>query len=267
MDRTERQEREIDYHREHAKTNAALLQQYMSYDVLFGRRWWNAYWEMFYAIRKNGVQGKRVLVVGCGFGDDAVRIARLGADVDAFDLSPDLLNIARQIGRREVARVRFHELPAEALTFDDATFDVVVARDILHHCDVPKTLAEMRRVSKPGALWVVNEIYSHSITEVVRRSWLVENMLYGAMRRFIYGSDKPYITEDERKLNESEISAVLENLSATTRYFNFLVTRVIPDKWSAMAKVDRALLMALKPFARYLAGRALIVGRVERRKR
>ena len=44
-----------------------------------------------------GLMDKRVLVVGCGFGDDALRLAKLGAKVNAFDLSPDSLEIARSL--------------------------------------------------------------------------------------------------------------------------------------------------------------------------
>ena len=49
---------------------------------------------------------KNVLVVGCGFGDDALYLAKLGANVCAFDLSPDSLSIARALAEREGLMVK-----------------------------------------------------------------------------------------------------------------------------------------------------------------
>src|SRR5207245_524146 len=87
--------------------------------------------------------GKRVLVPGCGFGDDAIRLAKLGADVYAFDLSPDMLEIARQrAAKMSVPSIHLDEMPAEALTYSDNFFDLVYFNDILHHVDIPKSVAE-----------------------------------------------------------------------------------------------------------------------------
>jgi SAM-dependent methyltransferase len=48
------------------------------------------------------------------------------------------------------------EAPAEALPFDDATFDLVTARIAPHHFrDVPAFLAETRRVLTPGGVFVL----------------------------------------------------------------------------------------------------------------
>ena len=38
------------------------------------------------------------------------------------------------------------------------------------------------------------------------------------------------------------------------KHFNFLVTRIVPDRFDLLAKIDRLLLVMLKPFARFLAG-------------
>ncbi|KAF3998145.1 class I SAM-dependent methyltransferase [Glaciimonas immobilis] len=110
-------------------------------------------------------RGKRVLIVGCGFGEDALRIAMLGAEVYAFDLSPECLNIARQLAAREGIRVHFAQMPAEELSYDDNFFDYVVAPNILHHVDIPLAIREINRVAKSGAMLIVDEIYSHTFTK------------------------------------------------------------------------------------------------------
>ena len=119
------------------------------------------------------LKDKRVLVVGCGFGDDALRLAKLGAQVSAFDLSADLLFLAKKLANREGLNVSFEQMPAEMLRYDDNFFDCVIARDILHHVDIPLTMSEIVRVSKPNALLVVNEIYSHSFMDRIRHLAIV----------------------------------------------------------------------------------------------
>lgn len=268
MELTERQKNELEYHREHARLNAAILERPFSWEVLDRptRRWWNGYWSMYAYLCGLDLQGKRVLVVGCGFGDDALRLAKLGADVYAFDLSPDSLAIARALADKEGLKIAFEEMPAEALKYESGFFDFVVARDILHHVDIPRAMSEIVRVSKPGALFIVNEIYSHSFTDRIRHAPFVEKFLYPRMQKLIYGEGKPYITEDERKLTEIDIRLIekpLQSLEFKT-YFNFLVTRILPDRYPILAKIDRVLLRILKPIAPFLAGRVLFSGHISK---
>lgn len=262
---SDRQRRELEYHVGHAAKNRALIDRPFSWEILDRpeRRWWNGYWQMYTWLCAQDLSGKRVLVVGCGFGDDAIRIAKLGAVVSAFDLSPDSLAIARAICEREKLTVEFAQMPAETLTYPDASFDMIVARDILHHVDIPATMRELTRVARPGAIFLVNEIYSHSVTEVVRRSNVVAKFIYPRMQRLIYGSSTPYITEDERKLSEGDLALITAPLEAPSmrKFFNFIVTRVIPDRIEPAAKLDRLLLRAVGGLGAILAGRVLFVAR------
>jgi ubiquinone/menaquinone biosynthesis C-methylase UbiE len=265
---TERQQRELDYHREHAKEHAQILTTPFDWDVLRdpGRRWWNAYWQMYAHLLTCDLKDKNVLVAGCGFGDDALRLAKVGANVSAFDLSPASLQIAEELATREGLSIDFRAMPVERMEYPDSTFDYVVARDILHHADIPSAMKEIVRVAKPNALLVVNEVYSHSRTDKIRRSPLVENVLYPRMRRFIYGTGKPYITEDERKLTELDLKQITERLQAPEffKHFNFVVTRLLPDRSDFLAKLDQLALRALKPIGLLLAGRVLFSARVKK---
>lgn len=210
------------------------------------------------------LKNKSVLVVGCGFGDDALRLAKLGATVSAFDLSPDSLQIAKALALREGLEIAFDEMPAEKMSYEDNSFDYILARDILHHVDIPNTMSEIVRVARPNAIFLVNEIYSHSLTDKIRHSTLVEKVLYPKMRRLIYGPAKPYITEDERKLSESDLKQIMLPLQPRlfTKYFNFLVTRVISDRFETLAQLDRLLLRMLHPIGHLLAGRVLFGARI-----
>ena len=262
---SERQQRELDYHRERAIRHGEVLTAPFDWNVLRnpGKRWWNAYWQMYARLLDLDLAGRKVLVVGCGFGDDALRLAKAGAIVSAFDLSPESLDIARALAARESLTIDFRQMPAESLDYPDATFDFVVARDILHHVDIALTMREIERVAKPAALVVVNEIYSHSWTDKVRHSRVVDEFAYPQMRRFIYGTERPYITEDERKLTEIDLALIQQSLQAPEFFyhFNFVVTRLVPEL-DAISKLDQLLLRSLRPLGTLLAGRILFGARV-----
>jgi SAM-dependent methyltransferase len=97
-----------------------------------------------------------VLDVGCGPGtitaDLAARVT--GGQVTGIDTAADVLAIARQeADRRGRANVRFEVGDVYGLAFDDGTFDLVHAHQVLQHLSDPvAALAEMRRVCRPGGL-------------------------------------------------------------------------------------------------------------------
>jgi ubiquinone/menaquinone biosynthesis C-methylase UbiE len=265
MGLTDRQKREIDYHREYAASKAAQKLVPVNFDVIEGdkRRPQNAFWSAYDRLLALDLKGKRALVPGCGFGEDAIRLARLGASVEAFDISPDVVEVARRrCAEFGYEGVTFGVMPSEALTYPDNAFDLVLFIDILHHVDIPATMREVVRVLKPGGRIVGNELYTHSwMQRNLRESWLVEKALYPAMRRFIYGDDKPYITPDEHKIDETEFAEVeAACVSFEAQWFNGLVGRLVPDRLPVVAIVDRAMMKTLGPHGRFAAGRVVFEG-------
>lgn len=103
-------------------------------------------------VRFAGVRaGSRVLDVGCGTGVVALTAARRGAHVTGADLTPELLERARENAEIAGFEVDFHESDVEALPFDDVSFDIVLSQ--FGHMFGPRpdvTVAEMLRVLKPG---------------------------------------------------------------------------------------------------------------------
>ena len=81
------------------------------------------------------------------------------------------------------------------------------------------------------------------------------------MVKFIYKGQEPYITADERKLTENDIGLLKKFLTdIRIEYFNFFINRVLADDLIFFAKIDRIALIIMKPFARFLAGRILLKG-------
>jgi SAM-dependent methyltransferase len=97
--------------------------------------------------------GQNVLDVGCGTGVAAITAARIDAHVHGIDLTPELLERARENAHIANVEIDFREGDAEALPFDDATFDVVLSH--FGHMFAPRpnvAMAEMLRVLKRGGM-------------------------------------------------------------------------------------------------------------------
>jgi magnesium-protoporphyrin O-methyltransferase len=96
------------------------------------------------AFLPDDLQGRRILDAGCGTGALALELARRGAHVTAIDLSPTLVNLARErIGTTAVpGHLDFLSGDMSDVTLGD--FDHVVAMDSLIHyraADVVRVLA------------------------------------------------------------------------------------------------------------------------------
>jgi SAM-dependent methyltransferase len=95
--------------------------------------------------------GETVLDVACGTGVVATTAARRGAHVRGLDLSPALIERARQNAAIAGVSIDFVDGDAEALPYADASFDVVLSQ--FGHMFAPRpevAIAEMVRVLRPG---------------------------------------------------------------------------------------------------------------------
>ncbi len=126
--------------------------------------------------RLGGSQGKlsgsqgTLLEVGCGIGVDSIQLAKCGFDVTAVDLTENALVVAKEFAAHREVNVDFRLGNAEGLDFPDATFDVVYSFGVLHHTpDIEKSVAEVRRVLKPGGTAYVMLYHRDSLVNLVHR--------------------------------------------------------------------------------------------------
>lgn len=99
--------------------------------------------------------GLRVLEIGCGLGDDALRMAeRIGPDGIVAGVDASLLMIAQAITRTPAgARVAFVQADARDLPFPDGHFARARVDRTLQHITGPaQVIHEMVRVLAPGGL-------------------------------------------------------------------------------------------------------------------
>jgi ubiquinone/menaquinone biosynthesis C-methylase UbiE len=95
--------------------------------------------------------GSKVLDVAAGNGNATLAAARRFCDVTSTDYVPALLERGRGRAAAEHQAIDFRVEDAEALSFADASFDVVLSTfGVMFTADHGKAAAEMLRVCKPG---------------------------------------------------------------------------------------------------------------------
>ena len=109
----------------------------------------------------------KILDVGCGTGANLLMLSKFG-EAEGVDISEDALAFCRERGLDKVKLGAGEELP-----YDDRTFDLVTALDVVEHMDDDLAgLKEMRRVLRPGGrvllfvpafmfLWGLQDDVSH----------------------------------------------------------------------------------------------------------
>jgi ubiquinone/menaquinone biosynthesis C-methylase UbiE len=103
---------------------------------------------------------ERVLELGAGTGFFSINLALAGclegAAITVTDISEGMLEVCVENGRQHGVTLQARAGDAEALPFDDASFDLVIGHAFLHHMPDPQAaLAEAFRVLAPGGTLVI----------------------------------------------------------------------------------------------------------------
>lgn len=121
------------------------------------------------------LDGGRALEVGCGRGVGAeIALDRFGADrVDAFDLDPKMVELARQRLRRYGDRVRLTVGDVTAINAPEGAYDAVFDFGIVHHVpDWRAAMAEVARVLVPHGRFYFEEVTRHALERWSYRTFL-----------------------------------------------------------------------------------------------
>ena len=142
--------------------------------------------------------GMRALDLACGTGDIAFTLAARGADVVGLDITHRMLQLARAKGRA----AQFVTGDMLALPFGDEAFDLVTTGYGLRNVpDIPRAIAEMQRVLKPGGI-LLSLDFNRPANPIVRGVYLAYLTLVGSTLGFILHRDPDtyrYIPESIRR--------------------------------------------------------------------
>ena len=121
-------------------------------------------------------ENAKILELGCGpayLWKESISRIPAGWDITLSDLSSGMLDAAWRNLVVSGRAFQFKEIDAQSIPFEDETFDVVIANHMLYHVsDRPKSIAEIKRVLKPGGQLIattVGENHMHEIMDWFRR--------------------------------------------------------------------------------------------------
>ena len=115
-----------------------------------------------YCFRMAGdLRDKTILDVGCGEGENAMILAKLGARVTGLDVSSGAIELARQraLLNHVSDRAKFVCAPLTAASLSEASFDVIWIDNLLHHVldELEGNVRALLKAAKPGALIICIE--------------------------------------------------------------------------------------------------------------
>jgi len=157
--------------------------------------------------------GCRLLDVGCGSGQLALMAAKDGVEVTGVDIAGNSIARARARAQAEQLLARFDEADAEALPFEDASFDVVASIFGAMFAPRPDLVAkELLRVCSPGGA-------------IAMANWTPQGFIgrmFKTVSNFIApsGIPSPVLWGDETTVRE-RLGGGLSDLQLVRRHYTF----------------------------------------------
>ena len=165
---------------------------------------------------KERCKDKRVLDYGCGDGSYSFFLAQHGADVVGVDISDVSVSNCQQLalsyGLQD--RATFKVMDAEALEFEENSFDLICEAGVLHHVDLQKAFSEIARVLKPGGEAICYEALGH-------------NPLFHLYRRLTPHLRTEFETEHILRLNSFDLAKEYFD-TVEVRFFHLAVLAAVP---------------------------------------
>ena len=218
------------------------------------------------------VNEKLILELGCGRGEMAVTLARLGAKVTGIDIGESLVELARQVAAVNNVRCEFNTGSVDKLDFRDNSFDFVIGASILHHLPIKgviESLSESYRVLRPGGLALfVEPIENSKIFDFLQNLFPVGTPNTDQYRPSILQRGKwtAYLQKvDDRSLSDKELIQAkdrfsrvefrhyglfirLERLVTNVKFLNFLreVDSLLTHRYSPLKRLSQTVLVVYR---------------------
>ena len=150
----------------------------------------------------NPKEGQSYLEIGCGNGHVCKHLAgKYRLNVTGTDVDPEMIQFANE-DVVDVPNVRFMEMDAAKMPFQDDDFDIILSFGVLHHIsNWQDVLGEISRVLRPEGHFIFGDIaYSRFTTKMMKR--MVRNYGFytiGDIVQFMKQNDFEVVHEEPRK--------------------------------------------------------------------
>jgi SAM-dependent methyltransferase len=209
---------------------------------------WNCYERLLLAEAERARQlgDGRILEYGSGAGAySSMALAAAGYESIGVDLSEASIRAARERAAREFPEVsvEYRVMNAEALEFEDSSFELVCGNGILHHLDLERAYTEVARVLAPGGRALFTEPLGH-------------NPLINLYRRLTPRQR----TKDEHPLRITDLEEARRFFDEVEAwYFHLFAVAAVPFRHTpafarilpALDRLDRRLLDTVRASRRY----------------
>lgn len=201
----------------------AVSPEFVNLKARLKKTWMAGDYDRFSRYMENGARdfyerldtapGAHFLDVACGSGQLALIAAREGLEVTGVDIARNLVERARERAQAEGLRAQFEEADAEALPFEDASFDIVVSLVGAMFAPRPDLVAqELLRVCSPGGT-------------IAMVNWTPQGFIgrmFKAVSKFVApsGMPAPVLWGDEATVRE-RLNEGLSDLSLVRRHYTF----------------------------------------------
>lgn len=149
-----------------------------------------------YLFGDSEIKGKDVLLIACGTGEESIILAKKGANISAFDISPESVEVARKRAalNNPSTKISTEVMSVYNLRYPNVKFGYIFGNACLHHFSLEEALKEICRVMQPGGTTVFREPFSGS--KILRKL------------RDIIPVKKDKISPDERQLTYEDIEVI-----------------------------------------------------------
>ena len=150
--------------------------------------------------------GARALDAGCGTGAVARRLATTYAQVDAVDLSPEMIRVARERSAAQT-NIAFHLADLSDWLTGEPRYDCITSMAVMHHFDARVLVPRLVRALRPGGTLLIVDVTSRPGLRNLPLNgiaWLLQHLrsrssaeLRAAYRD--HGRDESYLTPAEAR--------------------------------------------------------------------
>lgn len=117
--------------------------------------------------------GRTLLDIGCNWGRWTLAASRASWHPTGIDRAKKSVGAARRVAQQLGIDAEYVVADARELPFADASFDAVFSYSVLQHLakeDLPRVVAEIRRVLRPGGIAWIEMPNAHGPLNLVRRA-------------------------------------------------------------------------------------------------